>query len=143
MDPTLLVWHRTSWLHHCKTSGQNQGKRQVCSLSLHGVGQPVLQVWGFFFLLLGVSISRVFQPLPVAVHPSCSARLCVPSVLSLASTHGMAEGWLRSSGGCRAGGFLSGALKLLHLHAFPARRRNDSVRASPPWCRGQAGEWVR
>lgn len=42
---TLLVWHRVSWLRRCKTSGQNQGKRQVCSLSLHGVRQPVLQVW--------------------------------------------------------------------------------------------------
>lgn len=44
-----------------------------------------------------------------------------------------------SPGGCWAGGFLSGALKLLHLHEFPARHRNDSVWASPLW---QAGEWV-
>lgn len=45
----------------------------------------------FFFFSLEVFISRVFQMLHVAVHPSCSARLCGPLALSLTSTHGVSE----------------------------------------------------
>lgn len=54
-----------------------------------------------------------------------------------------AEGQPKSLGGCWAGGFLSGALKLLHLHALPARHRNDSAWASPPRGGWWAGGWVR
>lgn len=147
VDLTLLVWHRASWLRHRETSGQNQEKRQACSLSLHGVGQPVLQVWvcvccwfvGFFNLPPGVSISRVFQLLRVAAHPSRNARLCEPLVLSSPASTAQLRPELPAR--LLGWGFPERCSQALAFaFAFPARCRNDSVWVSPPGCRWQAGE---
>lgn len=141
---TLLVWHRVSWLHHHKTSGQNQGKRQVWFLSLHGVGQSVLQVWVCWFF----SFPWEF---PFPGFSSCCVwlrtLLWCQAVCALGAEHcqhlwhhwGLAEVPRRLLGW----GFPNRCSQALHLHAFPARRRNDSVWASPSRCHGQAGEWVR
>lgn len=45
-------------------------------------------------------------------------------------------------GRLRAGGFLRGSLRILHLRAFPARHRNDSFWASPPGRCSETDEWV-
>lgn len=137
------------WLHypvteqtfpHLRTSirSQGEGRFVLCPYKVwHGLSSGGFFPWEF-------PIPRVSAAVGAA-HPSCGA-VCAPS---LAGTRGKSRIGLRpwdaaEPPGChRAGGFLRGSLKILHLRAFPARRRNDSFWASPPGRCSDTDEWVR